>query len=77
MLCLLCLHFPLWIQFLGLQSEKKQNNEKLIPAALEMDGIGKEFEANRAILDADIQDQEQWAQNHGEGVHARASNPRI
>ena len=33
-----------------------------------MDGIGKELEANRVILDADIQDadiqdQEQWSQN--------------
>ena len=28
-----------------------------------MDGIGKELEANRAILDAGIQDQVQWAQN--------------
>ena len=28
-----------------------------------MDGIGKEIQANRAILDAVIQDQVQWAQN--------------
>ena len=28
-----------------------------------MDGIGKKFQTNSAILDAGIQDQEQWAQN--------------
>ena len=28
-----------------------------------MDTIGKEFETNRDILDADIQDQEKWEQN--------------
>ena len=28
-----------------------------------MDAIGKELESNRAILDAGIRDQEQWAQN--------------
>jgi hypothetical protein len=33
-------------------AEKTKFNKKLIPAALEVDGIGKELEANRTILDA-------------------------
>jgi hypothetical protein len=28
-----------------------------------MDGIGKELEVTRVILDTDNQDQEQWSQN--------------
>ena len=39
-----------------------------------MHGISKEFETNRTILDADIQDQEQWAQNV-EGYMRGLPNP--
>ena len=35
----------------------------IIPAAMNMNAIGKEFEANRVILDEGIPDEEQWAQN--------------
>jgi hypothetical protein len=34
------------------EAQKTKFNEKLIPAALEVDGISKELEANRTILDA-------------------------
>ena len=39
-------------------AEKKKTN-----SGGEMDAIGKELEANRVILPAGIQDEEQWAQN--------------